>query len=286
MTTSIMRCTSVSLGALGAVVDLPRSPSTVCASTRQDTLLAIPDRLVVLNLDDGTKSDISHVAPVLRRYGFCASFYVTDILREVKQDAVMTWDEIRELSEEGFEIGNHTKNHPNVTQLSKQQILYEIEGIELRCRENGIPVPTTFVYPGFHCNLQSAEVLLDKGYLFARRGVDPEFPYAGLGGRGPAYDPKIHHPLFLPTTGYAGPDWHLEDLIWAVDQATDGKIAILCFHGVPYLRAPWVSVEPQVFDQYMAYLHDRQCTVIATRDLVKYVNPAASTEIPFRPGSC
>ena len=62
----------------------------------------------------------------------------------------------------------------------------------------------------------------------------------------------------------------------------NGKIAVLNFHGVPYPRAPWVSVEPKVFDEYMKYLHDQKCTVIAMRDLVKYVKPAPLTKVPLR----
>ncbi len=253
------------------------------SSGSQDALAPIPDRLVVLTFDDGTKSDISHVAPVLKRYGFGASFYVTDGLREIKRDDdALTWDDIRDLNNMGFEIGNHTENHPDLTKLSKEQILNEIEGIERRCKAYGIPVPTTFVYPGFQDNVQAAEVLLKKGYLFARRGVTPEFPDGDNGGRGPVYDPAKHYPLFVPTTGYGGPQWHFEDLVWAVDQAKNGKITVLNFHGVPYPRAPWVSVEPKVFDGYMQYLHDQKCTVIAMRDLVKYVKPAPLTQIPLR----
>jgi peptidoglycan/xylan/chitin deacetylase (PgdA/CDA1 family) len=245
--------------------------------------LPVPDRLVVLTFDDGTKSDITYVAPLLKSYGFGASFYVTEGLRDIKrQDDALTWDDISELNKEGFEIGNHTDNHLDLTRLSKGQVLEEIEGLERRCKDHGIPLPTTFVYPGFQDDLQIAEILLKKGYSFARRGVRPEFQDGGTGGRGPAYDPAKHHPLFVPTTGYAGPGWQFKDLVWAIDQAKNGKIAVLTFHGVPYPRAPWVSVDPKVFAGYIRYLHDRKCTVIAMRDLDKYVKPATLTAIPLR----
>jgi peptidoglycan/xylan/chitin deacetylase (PgdA/CDA1 family) len=246
-------------------------------------LLPIPDRLVVLTFDDGTKSDIAYVAPLLKRYGFGASFYVTEGLREIKRDDDnMTWDEIRQLNNLGFEVGNHTESHPDLAKLTKEQILAEIEGIEQRCKQYGIPAPKTFAYPLFHDSVPAAEVLLQKGYLFARRGVTPEFSDGDNGARGPAYDPAKHYPLLIPITGYAGPKWGFQDLVWAVDQAKNGKIAVLNFHGVPFPRAPWVSVEPKVFAEYMKYLRDQKCTVIAMRDLVKYVKPAPLTKIPLR----
>ena len=261
------------------------SGTLLCASLSlcaQEALQPIPDRLIVLTFDDGTKSDIAHVAPVLKKYGFAASFYVTEGLKEIKrEDDALTWDDIVELNREGFEIGNHTEHHPDLTKLSKEQVRDEIDGIEKRCKEHGIPLPKTFVYPGFQDNEQIAEVLREKGYLFARRGVTPEFPDGDNGARGPVYDPAKHYPLLLPTTGYAGPQWGFKDLVWAVQQAKNGKITILNFHGVPYPRAPWVSVEPAVFDGYMKYLHDQKCIVIAMRDLVKYVKPATQTQIPL-----
>jgi peptidoglycan/xylan/chitin deacetylase (PgdA/CDA1 family) len=253
------------------------------SSEQGNDLLPIPDRLVVLTFDDGTKSDIAYVAPLLKRYGFGASFYVTEGLRDIKRDDDnLTWDEIRQLNDLGFEVGNHTETHPDLTKLTKEQILAELEGIEHRFKQYGIPAPQTFSYPEFRDSVPVAEVLLQKGYLFARRGVTPEFPDGDNGARGPAYDPAKHYPLLIPITGYAGPKWGFQDLVWAVDQAKNGKIAVLNFHGVPYPRAPWVSVEPKVFDEYMKYLRDQKCTVIAMRDLVKYVKPAPLTKIPLQ----
>jgi peptidoglycan/xylan/chitin deacetylase (PgdA/CDA1 family) len=251
-------------------------------SSGTEELSPIPDRLVVLTFDDGTKSDIAYVAPLLKRYGFGASFYVTEGLREIKGDDALSWDDIRQLTDLGFEVGNHTESHPDLTKLTKEQIQAEIKGFEQRCEQHGIPAPKTFAYPMFRDSVAVAQVLLQDGYLFARRGVTPEFPDSDNGARGPAYDPEKHYPLFIPITGYAGPKWGFQDLVWAVDQAKNGKIAVLNFHGVPYPRAPWVSVEPEVFAQYMGYLRDQKCRVIAMRDLVKYVKPAALTKLPLR----
>ena len=56
-------------------------------------------------------------------------------------------------------------------------------------------------------------------------------------------------------------------------EGKNGKIAVLCFHGVPSIEHPWVSTNLKDFEKYMQYLKDEGCTVIAMRDLAKYVNP-------------
>ena len=38
----------------------------------------IPDKLVVLTFDDGCKSQGTFVGPLLKRYGFGATFYITE----------------------------------------------------------------------------------------------------------------------------------------------------------------------------------------------------------------
>jgi len=44
---------------------------------------AIPDKVVVLTFDDSPKSHITVVAPILKKYGFGATFFVTE--KERKQ---------------------------------------------------------------------------------------------------------------------------------------------------------------------------------------------------------
>ena len=259
---------------------------TSCAVPQDAPRLPIPDRLVVLTFDDGNKSDFAYIAPLLQEYGFGASFYVTEGLGyrdDVDKERYTSWNEVRRIHEMGFEIGNHTRDHPDMTKLSKPDIRANLELIERRCVEHGIPSPTTFVYPGWHHSLPVVEVLAERGYVFGRRGVSPEYPDPGRGARGRAYNPQIDHPLLIPTTGYTGPDWRFEDLVWTVDQAANGKIAVLVYHGVPALDHPWVNTEPSQFVRDMDYLKELNCTVIALRDLAKYVDPAKGPADPYEP---
>ena len=114
----------------------------------EKSLKPIPDKLVVLSFDDCNKSDHSFVADVLKEHGFGATFYVTEGLGFLNSKTnYTTWKEIRELDQMGFEIGNHTRSHPNVARLSKEAILGEVRHMEVRFKEHGIPLPKTFCYP-------------------------------------------------------------------------------------------------------------------------------------------
>ena len=237
----------------------------------------IPDGLVCLTFDDGVKSQHDFVAPLLKSVEFKATFYISEGLRFLEDKTrYMTWDEIAELDTQGFEIGNHTRAHKNVTQQSDQELLDDILHIDKLCAENGIGKPTTFCYPGYSNGPEAVNVLRKHEFEFARRGTSPEYEYDREGGRGPAYNPAKHDPLLIPTTGAAGPNYDMDDFKWSVDQAVNGSICVLTLHGVPDLDHAWVHTEPDVFDAYVRYLSDNDCTVIALADLNRYVDPSVN----------
>lgn len=249
-------------------------------------LLPIPEKLVVLTFDDGCRSDLEFVMPLLREYGFGATFFHSDafLLDEtIKDEYYGTWEDAQKIDEAGFEIGNHTKSHVWVPDLSKSELLAELEYVENRCKEYGIRMPTTFCYPAWGWDKDSMEVLRERGYPFARRGVAPEYPDNDRGGRGPVYDPTEDDPLLVPCTGYSGPDWGFDDFVWALEQGGGGKIPVFAFHGVPDLNHWWVNTDPDDFRKYMDYLRTNDYTVIAMRDLARYIDPAIHPDDPFEP---
>ncbi len=231
----------------------------------------IPDKLVVLTFDDASKSHFTVARPLLKKYKFGATFFVTEgfDMTTNKRD-YMTWEEIAQLHKDGFEIGNHTRGHMGVTDKNVGDLAEQVRAINERCKEYGIPAPVSFAYPGNAITKKALPILKDFGIKFARRGGSPEFP--SKEGRGFAYEPGLDHPLLIPSAGDARPDWTLEDLKRAVDPAKHGKIAVLQFHGVPDTAHSWVTTSIEQFEGYLKYLSDNKFHVIALRDLSRYVD--------------
>ncbi len=237
----------------------------------------IPDKLVVLTFDDSVKSHFTVVRPILKDYGFGATFFITEgFTFKTNKDDYMTWEQIAELHRDGFEIGNHTRDHMGVTAKSLDKVVEQVEAINARCKEHGIPATSSFAYPGNAFDPGGFALLKKSGITFARRGGAPEFPYDR--GRGFAYEPERDHPLLIPSAGDARPDWKLPDFIRAVEQAGDGKIAVLQFHGVPDNDHPWVHTPEENFRAFMKYLQIHKYKVIALRDLAKYIDPGKVPE--------
>jgi peptidoglycan/xylan/chitin deacetylase (PgdA/CDA1 family) len=235
------------------------------------TLEPIPAKLVVLTLDDSKVSHYTVVRPLLKKYEFGATFFITEgFTFRTNKDDYLTWEQIAELHREGFEIGNHTRDHLGLTRANLPKLKEQVDAINAQCTAHGIPSPTSFAYPGNTIDPEALGMLADLGFRFARRGGAPEYPYEE--GNGFAYEPGRDHPLLLPSAGDARPVWTLDNLKRAVGQAVNGKIAILQFHGAPDVEHPWVHTPPERFAEYMKYLHDEGYRVIALRDLGKYVD--------------
>jgi peptidoglycan/xylan/chitin deacetylase (PgdA/CDA1 family) len=238
--------------------------ATVCLA--QILRQPVPDKLVVLTFDDAVSTHASFVAPLLKKYGFGATFFVCEFPPDFDdKQKYMSWDQIRELHEMGFEIGNHTGMHTHVNEIDKEHIIRELEYLEDQCSQYGIPQPRTFAYPAYETDPDALEILLEKGYLFARVG----------GSR--SYNPEADHPYLIPSYSTTGDD--RERVLKAIQEAKDGKIVVLTIHGVPDYAHDWVSTPPELFEEYLQFLSDNQYTVLSLKDLEQYINPAKAGEM-------
>jgi len=218
----------------------------------------IPDRMVVLTFDDATASQYSVVAPLLKEYGFGATFFICEFPPNFADTAkYMNWRQIRELDLMGFEIANHTRNHPAIAKLTDDKIITQLQYIERKCDSMKIKPPVTFAYPGYSLSLPVMKILQDKGYLFSRAG-----------GERP-YDPATDHPLLVPSWAMNSTNKPL--IMDALKEAHGGKIVVLTIHGVPDAEHPWVNTTPELFKEYLQYLKENHFAVVSLRDLAKYI---------------
>lgn len=218
----------------------------------------IPNKLVVLTFDDASSSHYHIVAPVLKKYGFGATFFVCEFPPDFDDTTkYMTWEQIKELNDMGFEIGNHTGQHVVVTKTNVEQFEAQLIYIEDKCRRYGIPKPVSFAYPVYITEPEAIGWLKHMRYLFARTG----------GSR--TYDPDKDHPYLIPSFSTSGKNTN--KVFNAIKQAKDGQIVVFTIHGVPDYAHGKVTTPPELFERYMKYLHDHNYTVIAMRDLKKYI---------------
>lgn len=116
---------------------------------------ASAQKAVILNFDDDWKGQITYALPILEKYGFKATFFVTcrcisyqnlTFCNHARADSGMTWEDIRLLSDLGHDIQSHGMSHKNVTTLSVMGLEYEI-GHSKKCLQEHNINPTVFGTP-------------------------------------------------------------------------------------------------------------------------------------------
>ena len=213
----------------------------------------IPEKLVVLTFDDSVVSHATVAAPLLKKLGFGASFFICDFDSfKTRKDWYMTWEQIKSLADNGFDVGNHTMGHGGA---SIDRWLAMEEEFSL----NKVPKSTTLCWPVYAVYPNLYPALISNQYTFGRAG----------GSR--PYRPAVDHPLNVPSWGVQD-NVSVDTFISYVQQATRGRIVVLTFHGVPEGEHQTVSLKAETFTKMMQYLKDNQYTVVSLKDLGKYVD--------------
>jgi peptidoglycan/xylan/chitin deacetylase (PgdA/CDA1 family) len=219
------------------------------------------DPIVILGFDDAEISHYTIVAPLLKKYGFDATFFVCQMPWKSPADSVyyMKWPQIAELYQMGFEIGNHTGHHKNMTKLDREGMQKEIGYIEARCKEYGIPKPISFAYPGNRADSLSQVVLNEMGYRYGRQGGSKY------------YDPKQDGHLVIPSYTMGSAE-KLHERTWnALKNLQPRQILAFTIHGVPDIAHPDYTTSVEIFTKFLQYMKEHHFKVIAMRDLGKHL---------------
>lgn len=130
------------------------------------------DKVVILNFDDGRKSQYTQAKPILDKYGFKATFYAVCNYLDNKK-GYMSWKDIETLYKEGHDIGSHSMNHAHLEKLSKKGVSFEVAQSKKCFEDHGINA-TTFAYP-FNEGSSDKNVIniIAKYYDLARTASSP-----------------------------------------------------------------------------------------------------------------
>jgi peptidoglycan/xylan/chitin deacetylase (PgdA/CDA1 family) len=157
----------------------------------------LPERCVVLTVDDAFRTFLTGAMPLLRHYGYPVTLFVsTD---SVGGEDYLSWEDLRKLAREGVEIGSHTASHAYLVDRRKGETkkawLSRVRGDILKAQEvlkkELGKAPALFAYPYGEYSPEIVEEVRDLGFAGAvgqqsgviYQGSDlfllPRFPMGG-----------------------------------------------------------------------------------------------------------
>lgn len=124
----------------------------------------LPPKPIVITFDDGYHDTFTNAYPLLKEYGFVATFFIITLLADEGREEYLSWEEIKALHAAGMEIGSHTYTHPDLRGQPYDYVVWQIlgskEAIEARTKE---PV-RLFAHPSGKYDQQVVEVLKSTGF--------------------------------------------------------------------------------------------------------------------------
>lgn len=115
---------------------------------------------LVITFDDGFLTDYEVAYPILKNYGFPATFFVC--LVNIKSET--RWPQMREMVQNGFTIGAHTVSHAYLSDLSPQDLIRELNDCKKIIEENIGQKVKYLAPPGGRYNRQVVETANKLGY--------------------------------------------------------------------------------------------------------------------------
>ena len=124
----------------------------------------LKDRSVSITIDDAYLSVYTKAWPILKKLNLPFTLFISTDVIDNNFSNYMTWDQIRELVDNGVLVGSQTKSHPHLHRLNSKQILNEIEHSNNRfIKELGIK-PKLFAYPYGEYDNKTINIVKGSGF--------------------------------------------------------------------------------------------------------------------------
>ena len=133
------------------------------------------NNLLVLTFDDGHVGNYLHAFPLLKTMKMPAVFFVTTSL--IDTNKMMTWSQLREMSNSGMSIESHAVSHEPFETLSLTQVEEELRVSKVIIEDKIGKAVTAISLPHGSMHSKSLEIAERVGYRFICTSMPDYFQY-------------------------------------------------------------------------------------------------------------
>ncbi len=127
----------------------------------------LPERTVGITIDDAYLSVYTEAWPRLRRAGFPFTLFVATDAIDRKFASYMSWDQIRDLRDNGVTIGSQTASHLHMPANRDARNREDIRLSNERFQQELGAAPTLFAYPFGEASVSIQKIVQEAGFTDA-----------------------------------------------------------------------------------------------------------------------
>lgn len=126
----------------------------------------VPEKSVVITMDDGYEDNYKYAYPILKKYNFKATIFV--ITGVVDKDSnYLTASQLKEMDKNGIDIESHTVNHEKLDTISYDKQFETLKNSK-QYLENLLQRKVNYIaYPNGENNIDTVKAAQNSGYLMA-----------------------------------------------------------------------------------------------------------------------
>jgi peptidoglycan/xylan/chitin deacetylase (PgdA/CDA1 family) len=216
------------------------------------------ERKVCLFFDDGWQNQYDVAFPILKTFGFKASFAI--VTGSIGLDrgtfaSRMNVDELKELQAYGMDIACHTKTHPHMINLTSGQLYDEIVDSKNVLTQMGFNVKT-FVYSFGEWNDTIIDYVKDAGYVCAREAKPESYRLNDS-------DPNARYRI----CSWQITNQSLDAFKQILSHATEDEVVVLTYHFLSDNASKETYIPIQNFREQMQYLKENNFDVVLLPEL-------------------
>ncbi|WP_390615668.1 polysaccharide deacetylase family protein [Maricurvus nonylphenolicus] len=148
----------------------------------------LPDKTVAITFDDGYDSIYHKALPELKRRGWPFTVFINTQPIDERWQGFMSWDQLRELTESGVSIANHSERHWHMQRRQEgenreswlQRLQAGIETAEERIDDELGQNYRWLAYPYGEYNREIQDLLQQMGYVGLAQVSGPLAPWSDL----------------------------------------------------------------------------------------------------------
>ena len=223
--------------------------------------------IVSISFDDFPKSVMENALPLLDKYGWKASFYVAAALENTTNHLGLHFDrhDLHRLQKQGHEIGCHTYQHLNITEISNVRVADELNVNAKEIQKLGITSPLrTFAYPFGETSIQRKSLLSHQ--FSSMRGIMPGVHYN-----------KVDLNQIKSEPIYSGPKMaHTHKLIESLKHKP-GWLTLFT-HDIRDNPSEW-GCTAKDFEEILVSIHNSGAKVLPIQETIDYLNDNGRQDI-------
>lgn len=128
---------------------------------------ALPPKTVGLSVDDAYESVYTRAWPILKEAGYPLTVFVATDPVDRGLSRYMSWEQIKEIADQGVTIGSQTKSHPHMADLSADAVKAELRKSNALFEEKLGNTPDLFAYPYGETNNEVMALVKSEGFVAA-----------------------------------------------------------------------------------------------------------------------